>query len=79
MTSRLLDDITTPDGCPHADSHLGETGLLQSDQRGAREGVSGCLDYLLIHKAVMEDVKDRRRRVRGSMSVKLMIVWIILS
>ena len=54
MTSLLM---------PHADSHLWETGLLQSDQRGAREGVSGCLDNLLIDKAVMGDVKDRRRNM----------------
>ena len=28
---------------PHADSHLEETGLLQLDQRGAREGCIGML------------------------------------
>ena len=29
----------------------------------AREGVSGCLDNLLIDKATMEDVKDQQRNM----------------
>ena len=48
---------------PYVDNHLEQTGLLQKDQRGAREGVSGCLDNLLIDKVIMEDVKERRRNM----------------
>ena len=58
-TYKLLTSLMIPE----VDNHLDETGLLQNDQRRARERVSGCLDNLLIDKVVMEDSKDRRRNM----------------
>lgn len=37
--------------------------FLKQDQRGAKEGVSRCVDNLLIDKRVVEDVKEKKRNM----------------
>ena len=34
--------------------------LIETDQRGAREGVSGTVDNLFIDKTVLDGVRDKK-------------------
>ena len=45
---------------PRLDEHLRKDQLLETDQRGAREGVRGTVDNLPIDKTVLDDVRDKK-------------------
>ena len=45
---------------PQLDEHLKKHQLLETDQRGTREGVRGTVDNLLINKTVLDDVRDKK-------------------
>ena len=46
------------------DQHLDKYGLMQGEQRGAREGCSGTMDNLLIDGMVCQDCQRGRRNLR---------------
>ena len=45
------------------DQHLDKYGLMQGEQRGAREGCSGTMDNLLIDRMVCQDCQRGRRNL----------------
>ena len=45
------------------DSDLNEYGLMEGEQRGAKEGCSGTVDNLLIDRAVCQDSHRGRRNL----------------
>ena len=55
--------LTTSVTLPIIDNHLKHLEFLQRGQREAKEGISGCVDNLLINKLVLEDVKEKRRNM----------------
>ena len=44
-------------------SHLVNYNLLPSEQKGRRKGSYGCKDQLLINKAILEDMKTRKKNL----------------
>ena len=42
---------------------LDENNLLPVEQKGCRKGSYGCKDQLLINKAIMEEVKSKKRNL----------------
>ena len=44
-------------------SHLSKYSLMQLDQRGGVKGFMGCIDNLLIDKAILEDAKKNKKNL----------------